>query len=99
MRCRIRRSPSSVASARRQGASGRGEPTLVAVLGLLDEPTGGASRVAQTDARGSNPRRRAHLRNCEPGLVAAAFRPAADLAIRENVEMALRDRKPARSCA
>jgi len=75
------------------GPSGSGKSTLLNLIGLLDEPTGGAVFVGDRRADNLSERERARLRNEEIGFVFQSFHLIPDLNVLDNVEIPLLYRK------
>jgi len=71
------------------GPSGCGKTTLLAILGLLDTPSSGDYRIADTPVGQLAPADRARVRNREIGFIFQAFNLIGDLTVRENVELPL----------
>lgn len=67
------------------GPSGSGKSTLLHVMGTLERPTGGAVRIAGTDAAGLDDRELSALRAREIGFVFQQFFLAEHATVRENV--------------
>jgi putative ABC transport system ATP-binding protein len=71
------------------GPSGCGKTTLLSILGLLDQPSGGeywldGAQVASLDAN-----ERSLVRNRQIGFIFQAFNLIGDLTVAENVELPL----------
>ncbi len=71
------------------GPSGSGKSSLLAILGLLDEPTRGEYQLGGVVASGLDAATRARLRNREIGFSFQAFNLIGDLDGFENVELPL----------
>ena len=71
------------------GPSGCGKTTLLAILGLLDTPSSGDYRIADTPVGQLAPADRARVRNREIGFIFQAFNLIGDLTVWENVELPL----------
>lgn len=75
-----------------EGPSGCGKTTLLSIIGLLDEPTGGTYELDGVDVEGVSLARRAGLRNRLLGFVFQSFNLIDEMTVVENVEMPLRYR-------
>jgi putative ABC transport system ATP-binding protein len=71
------------------GPSGCGKSTLLSILGLLDEPTTGAYRLAGERVDGRTPAQLAEIRNRQIGFIFQSFNLIGDLTIRDNVALPL----------
>ena len=71
------------------GPSGCGKSTLLNILGLLDDPDGGAFVFNKTDVTNFNERKRADLRKRTIGFVFQSFNLIDELTVFENVELPL----------
>jgi putative ABC transport system ATP-binding protein len=71
------------------GPSGCGKTTLLNILGLLDNPTGGAYRFLDQDVSRARERHRAILRRRSVGFVFQSFNLIDELTVFENVELPL----------
>jgi len=77
------------------GPSGCGKSTLLNVLGLLDRPSGGSYRLADTEVTGLPAAKLARLRGEHIAFVFQNFNLIDDLTVAENVEVALLYRRGA----
>jgi putative ABC transport system ATP-binding protein len=77
------------------GPSGCGKSTLLNVLGLLDRPTHGSYRLADTEVTGLPAARLAQLRGEHIAFVFQNFNLIDDLTVAENVEVSLLYRRGA----
>ena len=71
------------------GPSGCGKTTLLSILGLLEAPTEGEYRLADTPVAGLSVAERSHVRNRQIGFIFQAFNLIGDLTVYENVELPL----------
>ena len=71
------------------GPSGCGKSTLMNIMGLLDQPTGGAIRIKQQAIHDFADARLARFRNQHIGFVFQSFHLVPDLSVRDNVEIPL----------
>jgi len=71
------------------GPSGCGKSTLLNVLGMLDNPSGGAYFFLGEDIAGYNEKQRANLRKNNIGFVFQSFNLIDELTVFENVELPL----------
>ena len=71
------------------GPSGCGKSTLLNILGLLDNPTGGALYFYGTDVSRYRERHRTNLRKGNIGFVFQSFNLIDELTVYENVELPL----------
>ena len=71
------------------GPSGCGKSTMLAILGLLDTPSGGAYVLNGRNVENLKLSERARIRNREIGLIFQAFNLIGDLTVYENVELPL----------
>jgi putative ABC transport system ATP-binding protein len=71
------------------GPSGCGKSTLLNILGLLDNPTGGAYYFLGSEVSGFTERQRASLRKNNIGFVFQNFNLIDELNVFENVELPL----------
>jgi len=71
------------------GPSGCGKSSLMAILGLLDNPSSGAYRLAGQDTATLRESDRAAFRNRHIGFVFQSFNLIGDLTVAENVELPL----------
>jgi putative ABC transport system ATP-binding protein len=71
------------------GPSGCGKSTLLSILGLLDEPTGGAYKLKGISVESWDINQKAELRCKEIGFVFQSFNLISDLSVFENVELPL----------
>src|SRR5258706_12291964 len=71
------------------GPSGCGESALLAVLGLLDSPSGGTYTLNGKQVANLKLSERARIRNREIGFIFQAFNLIGDLTVYENVELPL----------
>ncbi len=71
------------------GPSGCGKSTLLNILGLLDNPSGGAYYFLGEDVSGYNEKHRAKLRKNNIGFVFQNFNLIDELNVFENVELPL----------
>jgi putative ABC transport system ATP-binding protein len=69
------------------GPSGCGKSTLLHVLGLIDDPSGGAYRFLGKEVAGFSERQRAPLRKANIGFVFQSFNLIDELTVYENVEL------------
>ena len=72
------------------GASGSGKSSLLYLLGLLDQPTSGALRIAGEDALAMSERQRARLRLATLGFVFQFHFLLPEFSVRQNVEIPMR---------
>jgi lipoprotein-releasing system ATP-binding protein len=72
------------------GASGSGKSSLLYLLGLLDQPTSGALRIAGADALAMSERQRARLRLATLGFVFQFHFLLPEFSVRQNVEIPMR---------
>jgi putative ABC transport system ATP-binding protein len=71
------------------GPSGCGKSTLLNILGLLDNPTGGAYFLNETDVSAYPERQRTRLRKGVIGFVFQSFNLIEELNVYENIELPL----------
>src|SRR5580692_9028305 len=71
------------------GPSGCGKSSLLAILGLLDSPTGGSYELRGEPVERLDYAQRARLRNREIGFIFQSFNLIGDLTVWENVELPL----------
>ena len=71
------------------GPSGCGKTTLLAILGLLDTPSGGEYLLAGQQVATLAAADRARVRNRQIGFIFQAFNLIGDLTVAENVELPL----------
>jgi len=71
------------------GPSGCGKSTLLNILGLLDNPTGGAYYINGENVAGYAERQRANTRKQNIGFVFQSFNLIDELTVAENVELPL----------
>jgi putative ABC transport system ATP-binding protein len=76
-----------------EGPSGCGKATLLAILGLLDSPSGGSYVLNGQSVANLNAADRARIRNREIGFIFQAFNLIGDLNVYENVELPLTYRR------
>ena len=72
------------------GPSGCGKSTLLGLLGLLDSPTSGSSRLEGEEVAGKTPRVLAAIRRGRIGFVFQSFNLVDELTVKDNVRLALR---------
>ncbi|MBQ8501106.1 MAG: ABC transporter ATP-binding protein [Bacteroides sp.] len=75
------------------GPSGCGKSTLLNIIGLLDAPTSGTIRLADTDVTGMTDKQLAAFRNHKLGFVFQSFHLINSLNVIDNVELPLLYRK------
>ncbi len=71
------------------GPSGCGKSSLLAILGLLDNPNGGSYELGGQRVDALDNRARAHLRNRQIGFVFQAFNLISELSVEDNVALPL----------
>lgn len=71
------------------GPSGCGKSTLMHILGLIDNPSGGAYTFLETEVANFPERKRALLRKANIGFVFQSFNLIDELTVYENVELPL----------
>ena len=71
------------------GASGSGKTTLLNILGCLDRPSAGASRLSGRDVANLDDDELARVRNRSIGFVFQSFQLVPQLTVLENVELPL----------
>ncbi len=71
------------------GPSGCGKSTLLNILGLLDNPSGGAYHFLDHEVSKYSERQRANLRKANVGFVFQSFNLIDELTVFENVELPL----------
>ena len=71
------------------GPSGCGKSSLLAILGLLDNPSGGSYELAGQRVDALDNRARAQLRNRQIGFVFQAFNLISELSVEDNVALPL----------
>jgi len=71
------------------GPSGCGKSTLMAILGLLDSPTGGNYWLEGEPVANLSASRRARIRNRQVGFIFQSFNLIGDLTVYENAELPL----------
>jgi len=71
------------------GPSGCGKSTLLNILGMLDNPTGGAYFLNETDVSAFPERQRTRLRKGVIGFVFQSFNLIEELNVFENIELPL----------
>lgn len=71
------------------GPSGCGKSTLLNILGLLDNPSGGAYYFMDEEVSGYNERKRASLRKANIGFIFQSFNLIDELTVFENIELPL----------
>jgi putative ABC transport system ATP-binding protein len=71
------------------GPSGCGKSTLLNILGLLDNPSGGAYHFLDHEVAKYSERQRANLRKANIGFVFQSFNLIDELTVYENVELPL----------
>lgn len=79
------------------GPSGCGKTTLLSIMGLLDEPTGGKYELAGHPIEGLSTAQRARIRNQRIGFIFQSFNLIGDLTVFENVELPLTFRQMSRA--
>ena len=72
-----------------EGPSCCGKSTLLSVLGLLDEPSGGEYTLAGVPTTEIDAEEQARLRNREIGFIFQSFNLIPEMTVRENVELPL----------
>ncbi|MCD8165853.1 MAG: ABC transporter ATP-binding protein [Bacteroides sp.] len=75
------------------GSSGCGKSTLLNIIGLLDSPSSGQVRIADTDTTGMKDKELAHFRNRTLGFIFQSFHLVNSLNVLDNVELPLLYRK------
>jgi len=71
------------------GPSGCGKSTLLNILGMIDNPSGGAYKFLDQDVSRYSERKRASLRKSNIGFVFQSFNLIDELTVFENVELPL----------
>ena len=71
------------------GPSGCGKPTLLNVIGLLDNPTNGNYQFMDKDVTRCNEKQLGHIRKHNIGFIFQNFNLIDDLSVEENIELAL----------
>lgn len=71
------------------GPSGCGKSTLLNILGMLDNPSGGAYHFGEHEVSGYSERQRARLRKGSIGFVFQSFNLIDELTVFENAELPL----------
>jgi putative ABC transport system ATP-binding protein len=71
------------------GPSGCGKSTLLNVIGMLDNPTGGAYRFFDEDVAGYSETKLSAIRKKNIGFIFQSFNLIDELNVAENVELAL----------
>src|SRR5690606_3189451 len=71
------------------GPSGCGKSTLLNIVGLIDAPTSGRYRFADTEVSGYSEGRLANLRKGNVGFIFQSFNLIDELNVYENVELPL----------
>ena len=72
------------------GPSGRGKSTLLNILGLLDNPSGGSYNLLGTEVANLRERERTNYRKGNIGFVFQSFNLIDELNVYENVELPLK---------
>ena len=72
------------------GPSGCGKTTLLNILGLLDNPTGGSYRLLGSEVAGLREKERTKFRKGNIGFVFQSFNLIDELNVYENIELPLR---------
>jgi putative ABC transport system ATP-binding protein len=75
------------------GPSGCGKSTLLSLMGLLDKPSSGKIKIANTELGNFNDKKLAAFRNETIGFVFQSFHLINDLSVVDNVELPLLYRK------
>lgn len=75
------------------GPSGSGKSTLLNIMGLLDAPTEGIVKIADTDVKSYKDKELANFRNKKVGFVFQNYHLIKDLSVLDNVEIPLLYRK------
>jgi putative ABC transport system ATP-binding protein len=75
------------------GPSGCGKSTLLNIMGLLDAPTRGEIRIADSTTGRLNDKQLAHFRNKKIGFIFQSYHLINDLQVLDNVELPLLYRK------
>ncbi len=71
------------------GPSGCGKTTLLNIMGLLDEPTGGDVQINNTQIARLGDSQKARLRNQKIGFIFQSYHLINDLSVADNVELPL----------
>lgn len=75
------------------GPSGCGKSTLLSIMGLLDEPSSGAVKIAGDSIASYHDKHVAQIRNQKIGFIFQSFHLIQDLRVIDNVELPLLYRK------
>ena len=72
-----------------QGPSGGGKSTLLAIIGLLDQASGGDYHISETSVTQLSANQMAQVRNKEIGFIFQDFNLIGDMTVSQNVELPL----------
>lgn len=72
-----------------QGPSGGGKSTLLAIIGLLDQASGGNYTISDVSVTQLSARQMAQVRNKEIGFIFQDFNLIGDMTVSQNVELPL----------